>query len=104
MLTRHYEKEGIGFVDTLAEKLADERPLETGPRWALTPSPMQHIGGQSSKGDNWGSDKPGEMSEAQKLWNFAYELNDPVQLKREHEQQAMMLRARLAQKGKKING
>jgi hypothetical protein len=42
------------------------------------------VGGKSSKGDNWGSDKPGQMSEAEKLWNFEYELNDAERLAQEH--------------------
>jgi hypothetical protein len=87
MLADFYEKEQIGFVDTLAEKLADhqeEYGLDAGMRWAVAPSILQHVGGKSSKGDNWGSDKPGQMSEAEKLWNFAYELNDAERLAQEH--------------------
>jgi hypothetical protein len=88
MLTKWYEENRIGFVDTLAEKLADTRGDETGTRWAITPSVLQHFGSKSSKGDNWGSDKPGEMSEAEKLWNFEFELNDAKKLRKEHEKQA----------------
>lgn len=88
MLTKWYEENRIGFVDTLAERLADERGDETGARWAITPSVLQHVGSKSSKGDNWGSDKPGEMSEAEKLWNFEFELNDAKKLRKEHEKQA----------------
>ncbi len=88
MLTKWYEENRIGFVDTLAERLADERGDETGARWAITPSVLQHVGAKSSKGDNWGSDKPGEMSEAEKLWNFEFELNDAKKLRKEHERQA----------------
>lgn len=51
-LVQWYEEQRIGFVDTLAEKLGDERPLETGARWALTPSVVQHIGGKSSMLDS----------------------------------------------------
>ena len=47
-LIKWYEDQRIGFVDTLAEKLGDERPNETGVRWALTPSVFQHVGGKSS--------------------------------------------------------
>lgn len=89
-LTAWYEESRIGFVDTLAERLANEKPhgIEIGSRWALRPVLLQHIGGQSSKGDNWGTDKPGQMSEAQRLWNFQYETNDPKQLAREHKSAA----------------
>lgn len=47
-LTQWYEEHRIGFVDTLAEELGDERPDEMGMRWALTPSVVQHVGGKSS--------------------------------------------------------
>jgi hypothetical protein len=43
-----YEEQRIGFVDTLAEKLGDEKPNEMGVRWALTPSVVQHVGRKSS--------------------------------------------------------
>jgi hypothetical protein len=75
-----YADKKIGFVDTLTEELADQ---ENELRWALTPSPMQHIGGKSSKAG--GSQQPNKMSVAEKLWNFAFELNDPETLRREHE-------------------
>ena len=47
-LAKWYEEHRIGFVDTLAEELGDERPDEIGVRWALTPSVVQHVGGKSS--------------------------------------------------------
>lgn len=47
-LTKWYEENRIGFVDTLAERLGDERPDEAGLRWAITPSVVQHIGWRSS--------------------------------------------------------
>lgn len=92
LLADFYEQERIGFVDSLAEKLAGERADEAGMRWAMVPAVLQHVGSNSSKGDNWGSDKPGKMSEAEKLWNFAFELSDPVELAREHEGEAQRLR------------
>lgn len=79
-LLNWYTEKKIGFVDTLTEELADQ---ENELRWALTPSPMQHIGEKSSKSD--GSEKPNELSIAAKLWNFAFELNDPATLRREHK-------------------
>jgi hypothetical protein len=85
MLGAWYDEQHIGFVDSLAERLANEQPEKAGMRWALSPAVIQHVGSKSSKGDNWGSDKPGEMSEAEKLWNFAYELNDPFVLRAEHD-------------------
>jgi hypothetical protein len=84
MLTDWYTENKIGFIDSLAEKLADEHPEKTGARWALRPTVLQHVGGKSSKGDNWGSDKPGEMSEAQRIWNFEFEKNNAAKLAKEH--------------------
>lgn len=87
ILTAIYDKARIGFVDTIAEEWAaseDGRDL-AGERYALTPVVMQHIGKKSSKGDNWGSDKPGEMSAAERIWNFGFELNNAKALAREHK-------------------
>ena len=79
-LLKWFKDKKVGFVDSLTEELADQ---ENEIRWSLTPSPMQHIGGKSSK-----SDIPrqlNKMSVAEKLWNFAFELNDPEVLRREHQ-------------------
>ncbi|KAG0647781.1 hypothetical protein D0Z07_6789 [Hyphodiscus hymeniophilus] len=91
ILTKWYEEKRIGFVDTLAEELGDERPDEMGVRWALTPSVVQHVGGKSSKGDaQWDEkvqyDHGKTISES--LWNFAYELNDADVLRKEHISEA----------------
>lgn len=80
-LLKWYADKKIGFADSLTEELADQ---DNELRWALTPSPMQHIGGKSSKDDSFY--QPGMMTVAQKLWNFAFELNDPEALRKEHEQ------------------
>jgi hypothetical protein len=85
-VTEFYTKERIGFVDSLAERLVNGGGL--GHQWALVPTAVQHIGGKSSKGDNWGSDKPGKMSEAQRLWNFSFEWNKADKLAEEHRQAA----------------
>lgn len=76
-----YESKRVGFVDVLTEELAD-RDGEL--RWALTPSIMQHIGRKSSKGDDFGKASKYHMSVAEKLWNFAFEGNDPQRLREEH--------------------
>lgn len=83
-LLKWYTEKKIGFVDTLTEELADS---ENDIRWALTPSPMQHIGGKSSKNDPSTQSSRHKMTVAQKLWNFAFELNDPEALRREHYQE-----------------
>lgn len=91
-LTDWYAENRIGFVDSLAEKLANEKPAVIGSRWALKPAVLQHVGTKSSKGDNWGSDKPGEMSAAQKIWNFEFERNNPAKLAAEHRLADMLRR------------
>jgi len=91
LLASWYEQKKIGFVDTLAEQLADERPDETGVRWALTPSVVQHIGGRSSKGDAQWDGKVKYIdgkTTGETLWNFAFELNDSDRLKEEHALEA----------------
>ncbi|KAJ2895644.1 hypothetical protein MKZ38_006283 [Zalerion maritima] len=77
-LTGWYEKNRIGFVDTLAERLADEKPdgFDIGTRWGINPVLLQHVGGKSSKGDGWAADQ---------LWNFKFEDYDPEVLRWEHE-------------------
>lgn len=84
-LTAFYRQRRIGFIDELADQLAWDHPEKTGRRWAMVPSVLQHVGGKSSKGDNWGSDKPGEMSAAERIWNFAFEASNPRKLAKEHE-------------------
>lgn len=90
-----YESKKVGFVDTLAEEFAEEgwqgQEGEKGEwlRWALTPSVMQHIGGKSSKGDDFGTEAKWDRSVAQKLWNFAFERNEKGKLRGEHERAAI---------------
>jgi len=87
MLASWYEQKRIGFVDTLAEELADEKPEIAGVRWALTPSVAQHIGGRSSKGDAQWDGKVKYIdgkTTGETLFNFAFELNDPAHLREEH--------------------
>ncbi|KAL8978643.1 MAG: hypothetical protein Q9177_006350 [Variospora cf. flavescens] len=62
------EKE-VGFVDMILEEWANEEKLT---RFAIVPSLLQHIGGRSSKGDDF---KPTEfMSTADTIFNFGFEL------------------------------
>jgi len=87
MLASWYEQKRIGFVDTLAEEFADKKPDVAGVRWALTPSVAQHIGGRSSKGDAQWDGKVKYIdgkTTGETLFNFAFELNDPAQLRNEH--------------------
>ena len=77
-LTAWFEKNRVGFVDTLAERLADEKPdgYDVGGRWAVSPSLMQHVGAESTKGD--------ELL-AGTLWNFEFETYKKEQLRKAHE-------------------
>lgn len=66
--------------------LTEEYANEKGElRWALTPSVLQHVGQKSTKGDDFGEAAKYGRSVAEKLWNFAFELNDAGILRREHE-------------------
>ena len=71
-LVRFYQGEGIGFVDVLTESYADDLGLH---RWALIPSVFQHIGGKSSKGDDYEHSR-WNRSVAANIWNFDFELFD----------------------------
>ncbi len=82
-LINWYESKKVGFVDVLTEEMADKYQEI---RWALTPSVVQHIGRKSSKGDDFGKASKYHMSVAEKLWNFAFELNDAESLREEHVQ------------------
>lgn len=84
-LIKWYEAKRIGFVDMLTEELADKNHEL---RWALTPSPMQHIGRKSSKGDDFGKNSKYHMRVAEKLWNFAFERNDARALRTDHTRHA----------------
>jgi hypothetical protein len=74
-----------GFGDMLIEECADRRGEM---RYALTPSVIQHIGSTSSRGDDFGPKAKHGRNVAQKLWNFAFEMNDADALRREHERVA----------------
>jgi len=54
-----------GYVDMLMEALASRDRLQ---RWAVFPSLLQHIGGQSSKGDAVADQR------ARMIWSFGFEL------------------------------
>ncbi|TLS21642.1 uncharacterized protein PpBr36_09560 [Pyricularia pennisetigena] len=83
-LTSWYREKRIGFVDELAEKVAVEKPDVFGPRFYVKPALVQHVGSKSSKGDNWGSDKPGQMAEAERVWNFGFEAWNQKSLRADH--------------------
>lgn len=82
-ILKWFAEKRVGFADTLIEELAD-RDDEI--RWAITPSPMQHVGGKSSKIDT--PQQSNKMSVAAKLWNFAFELNSPELLRKEHQEKS----------------
>lgn len=81
-LIKWYHDRRLGYVDNLAEELADTG--EVGTRWALTPSVIQHVGTFSTKGKDEDGDKFGDVSMSQQRWNFAFELNNATVLYLEH--------------------
>ena len=60
-----------GFVDEIVEAWANEANLV---RWVVIPSLLQHIGGHSSKGDDFGDKSKHDRSVAEKIWNFGFEM------------------------------
>ena len=62
-----------GFVDEIIEAWANELNLV---RWVVVPSLLQHIGGHSSKGDDYGSKSKYSRTVAEKIWNFGFEKYD----------------------------
>ena len=63
----------VGFVDEIIEAWANELDLV---RWVVSPSLLQHIGGHSSKGDDYGGKAKYARSVAEKIWNFGFEMYD----------------------------
>ena len=63
----------VGFVDEIIEAWANEVDLV---RWVAIPSLLQHIGGHSSKGDDYGGKAKYDRSVAEKIWNFGFEMYD----------------------------
>ncbi|KAL8932976.1 MAG: hypothetical protein Q9216_006583 [Gyalolechia sp. 2 TL-2023] len=58
-----------GFVDMIIEEWANNEHLT---RFAVVPSLLQHIGGHSSKGDDFAPNQP--LSVAETIFNFGFEL------------------------------
>ncbi|KAF2164248.1 hypothetical protein M409DRAFT_56935 [Zasmidium cellare ATCC 36951] len=81
-----YTSSRVGFADMLTEQYADEHEEQ---RWALTPSVLQHVGGKSSKPNDFGHGAKYSMSVAGTIWNFAFELNKVKELLEEHRLAAM---------------
>lgn len=64
---------GAGFVDEIIEAWANRMGYV---RWVAVPSILQHVGGHSSKGDDFGDQSKYERSVAEKIWNFGFEMYD----------------------------
>ena len=62
----------MDYIDMLMEAVADGEGLE---RWVVVPSLLQHIGGQSSKGDEIAD------SRAKMIWNFGFEMYNTGKLR-----------------------
>lgn len=80
-LVHWYHAKGVGFVDSLTEEFADHTGLT---RWALVPSVLQHIGRKSSKSEDSTLFSKNNLSIAERIWNFGFEMNDPASLQDEH--------------------
>lgn len=52
--------------------------------WTLNPSVVQHVGRHSLKGDYFSAANEEDRVVAEELFNFAFELNDAEELKKEH--------------------
>lgn len=72
-------KAKVGQIDSLLEEWADLKGL---PRWAVSPSLLQHVGAKSSRGDDYGSKSKHNMTVAAKIWNFQFEQSTPFELER----------------------
>lgn len=72
-----YESQDYGYADSLLEEYANYHDEI---RWAVTPSVFQHVGSTSSKDDMRGGKRV-----ATSVWNYKFEMNDPIELQREHE-------------------
>lgn len=82
-----YRDKQIGYVDMITEEYANANHEV---RWATVPSVMQHAGRKSSKSASGDPNVPlrhkskSELSDVEKLWNFGFEQNDAVTLRKEH--------------------
>ncbi|KAJ5972752.1 uncharacterized protein N7479_002670 [Penicillium vulpinum] len=87
-LVELYTSKHIGYVDVITEEYANARNEI---RWAVTPSIVQHVGRKSSKGGDGDILSPGkvksksELTVAERLWNFGFEMQDAEVLRAEHE-------------------
>jgi hypothetical protein len=77
-LMNWYAEKKFGFVNVLTEEFGD---CFGHVRRALTPSVVQRVGSRSSKAEG---EKGEGKSIAEKVWSFAFELNNSNQLRREH--------------------
>ncbi|KAF4766159.1 hypothetical protein HAV15_010590 [Penicillium sp. str.  len=88
-LVELYTSKHIGYVDMLTEEYANARNEI---RWAVTPSIVQHVGRKSSKGGDDDDILPprkvkskSQLTVAERLWNFGFEMNDAEALRAEHD-------------------
>ena len=82
------EDGGHAAVDTFLEDWADtqrdgEQGVSRALRFAVTPVLIQHVGGKSSHGVG---DQIGGRLTDDTPFDYGFEMNDPVQLAREHQQ------------------
>ena len=73
-LIKALEYRGAGQTDSMIEEYSDENGLD---RYTLSPQAAQHIGLHSSRNT--------DIIDAQSVWGFYFETNDPLKLKKEHD-------------------
>lgn len=92
------EKES-GKVHSLIEQYAEENQL---PRWAMTPSLLQHVGRETFMEDDFWLTLDYNMTVRRQVWNFGFEDNTVPELGR-LKQQAMISEQSLYGVREKIN-
>jgi len=86
-LIAYFKERHLGYVDVLTEDFANERGEL---RYAVTPSLVQHVGRENSRGDPNGPMSKWGMSVAERIWSFTFEDFNAASLHQEHQQVAQL--------------
>jgi len=81
-MARWYEFKKEGFVDMLTEQYGNQFG---NPRFAITPSVLQHVGRKTSKDDGNVKLESGKRSGPENIWSFGFEEYDVEELRRQHK-------------------
>lgn len=88
-LVTYFKERHLGYVDVLIEDFANERREL---RYAVTPSLVQHVGRENSRGDANGPMSKWGMGVAERIWSFTFENFNAAALRTEHLQVAQSQR------------